>query len=352
MSKVLLVSGRGLQTSISDCCAHDFEDCIIDATEADVFIAEEGKSPPSGNYDLVIVVGLNFRKLATTYLTAGMPKGRHSIGYVFGGYGSHTTRYRSPVKRRLNPRYRAMTHLDHIYVGIKDDVGKIQDDLSLPVSYLPMAADVLSARATPFESDAERPISVAAFGRVHNRISNAICDQFNTPGSRHIYLYNGVNGNAEPADKLRYRATFWHTLRRSRLCLAFDHFFANEKNTAEHSYVGPRWFEGLAAGTVIVGKAPPKEKQHSLLDWKDAAIDLSNDDEKAAKEILDLLSDSGRLKAASRENLANMNRRHDWRQRLADIYADRELPLNPKFAQRLNELDQRAKSFSRELELT
>ncbi|MCA0930681.1 glycosyltransferase [Ruegeria profundi] len=342
MTKVLLVSGRGIQRTVADCCAQDFEDCILDAARATLFLAEEGKPAPTGDYDLVIVVGLNFRKMATTYRLAGMPQGRHTVAYVFGGYGSHTTRYRDPVKRLLNPRYRAMTKLDKVYVGIPDAVEKIQKDLALPVSFLPMAADVLGVQAQPFETQKDRPVSVAGFGRLHSGISAAICDRLNRPGSEHLYLNNSVGGNTEPSDKPRYRATFWHTLRKTQISLAFDHFFANEKNTAEHSYVGPRWFESLAAGTVIAGVAPEYESRKSLLDWEDATIDLSADPETAADEIDALLADPERLHRASRLNLINMNRRHDWRHRLAEIYSDLGLTMDAPFKVSLDLLARRA----------
>jgi len=48
------------------------------------------------------------------------------------------------------------------------------------------------------------------------------------------------------------------------------------------------------------------------------------------------------MRMASRRNLENMHRRHDWRHRLADIYADLGLARNARFEDSLETLSRRA----------
>lgn len=351
MTKVLVITGRGFQTELADCCAYDFENAIVDATGGDLFIAKEGLKPPGEHYDLVIVVGINFRKLATIYMLAGRPRGTHTIGYVFGGYGSHTTRYRSPVKRVLNPRYRALARMDRIFVGIENSVEKITRDLSIETTYLPMAANVLEISARPFKSGVDRPIAISGFGRQHTETAEALCDRFNRPESDTLFFHNTASGGASAPDRERYRATFWQILRKSQISLAFDHFHANRNNAAEHSYVGPRWFEGLAAGAVIVGKAPPSPDKARLLNWADSTIELPDDPAEAPEFVAQLLADPERLRAASKANLIGMLRQNDWRHRLAEIFEQIGLSRGARFDERLAELDARANQLDTDINI-
>jgi hypothetical protein len=208
-----------------------------------------------------------------------------------------------------------------------------------------MAANVLGAAAQPYDSAVDRPIALNAFGRQKTDILNAICDRLNRPGGAELVYYTNFVKPGEAVDIGRYRDMFWHLLRKSRFSAAFDHFFANEGG-ARLSYVGPRWFEALAAGTVVIGRAPATADRDRLLDWPDAAIDLSADPASATEEFLALLADDARIRAASRENLVQMSRRHDWGHRLADILEIEGLGQPEPLRRHLEKLERNAASFS------
>lgn len=159
-------------------------------------------------------------------------------------------------------------------------------------------------------------------------------------------LHLGIGDDVEKVSRAlgvpaRYLPMFWQLLRRSRVSVAFDHFFANE-GSAQISYVGPRRFEALAAGTVVLGKAPPSADRALLLDWPDAAIDLSDDPAAATDELVALLEDEPRLAAASRRNIVEMARRHDWSHRLAEMLRVEGLGLPDRLVAHIGTLEARA----------
>lgn len=347
MTRVLVLSGRSVNKMVVDCCALDFETCFVDALEADLHDVTAGPPPRDVEYDLVVASAINFRKLGTMLRGLDRPRARHVIGFVFGGYDSHTARFRNPLRRAFDPRFRAYRMFDRMFVGIPDVPDKITRNLDLPTAYMPMGADVHRVNAMPYAPDSDRPIAVVGFGRVHRPTANLLIDRMNRPGSPDIFTLNTASGVAPPLpDPERYRALFWQNMRQARLSLAYDQFYANNMGRAEYSYIGPRWLEALAAGAVVIGKAPQSEDRRILLDWEDATIDLSDDAALAVDEIYDLLADPARLQAASRANLVQMHRRHDWRHRIAGLLDDLGLARPAKLDAQLEALSRRADALA------
>lgn len=346
--RVLLVSGREDFKFLFDACAYDFEDTIMASMNVDVATSKTDPSTLAERYDLVIVVAVSFFRLFD--ISKGLLKQhRHRaagpvLAYVFGGYGKVAALARNPVRRLLRNWLKSFAMFDRIYLGIGDDVDEIAGHLGVKTAYLPMAANVLGAAAKPFETRLDRPISVAAVGRQKRDIVSSFCDRLNRPDSEELVYYTNLLSVGEAMDLERYRAMFWQMLRKSRISVSFDHYFTSP-DTAKASYIGPRWFESLAAGTVIVGKAPMTEDRTRLLDWEDAAIDLSANPQEATEELLALLADEDRVRAASRENLIQMSLRHDWGHRLADILAAEGLAQPEKLTARLERLRSNAEGF-------
>ncbi len=324
--RVLIISGRDEFSLLSDACAYDAEDVAVQTLQADLLTRATDPATLAPGYDLVMVFAISFLRLDTIKAWAlPLVQDRLNgpmIGYVFGGYGSLVKPSDNPIKRAFGKAGTRFRVFDRMYVGIEDDVSAIAASINVDTAYVPMAARVLDVAATPFRGGPDRPISVNAFGRQKMPVVEAIADALNTPDSDGVLYATNFLGVGDTRDLWRYRAMFWQLLRKSRVAMCFDQFYANDGD-AKLSYVGPRWFEALAAGTVIVGRVPPTRDSGILLDWPDAAIDLPDDAIAARDVVLALLQDEARLMAASRANLHNMAVRHDWAHRIATML-DRE----------------------------
>lgn len=320
--RVIVVSGRGVFRRLADACAYDAEDVAVAALGADIHSDPKNTDALAKRYDLALVFAVSFSHAAEiTRRLLDPVRDRIDgpvVAYVFGAYGVLVAGTRHPFRRIIGPRKTTFTGYDRLYLGIEDNAEEIAYSLNATTRYLPMAANVLGAAARPYSSHEDRPIALNAFGRQKKDILEAFCDQLNQPGSSDLVYYTNFVKSGDAVDLVRYRAMFWQLLRQSRLSCAFDHFFANEGN-ARLSYVGPRWFEALAAGTVVIGRAPQTPDCALLLDWPDATIDLSTDPAMGTEEMLALLGDEDRLRRTSRENLIQMSLRHDWAHRLAEI---------------------------------
>ncbi|MEO0680023.1 MAG: glycosyltransferase [Pseudomonadota bacterium] len=321
--RVLILSNRAPVTSLAEACAFDLEDAFADAVGAEIWpVRDRAAEPTRRDYDLVIAAGTSYLEVEDALRLAGTARrGALTVGYLFGAYASVLTKTRPPrpYSRRLRPKLWWLKRLDHLFVGMRENVDLLAGALGVPVTYVPMAANVKAVAARPFGARADRPISVAGYGRQHPAFASALGRRLNAPGSGELFYHTNWYRSGAVTDRARYREMFWQILRQSRVALAFDHLFADPGQRGELSYVGPRWFESLAAGCVIAGVAPRTDEARRLLDWTDATVELPEEAEAGAEALIALLADEDRLRAASAETLRQMRLRHDWRHRLRDM---------------------------------
>jgi hypothetical protein len=235
-----------------------------------------------------------------------------------------------------------LKQVDFIFTGIQQDIARLDSGLEIYVHYIPMAVDVLKIAAKP---DDQRPIAINGIGRQEPKISRIIADTFNKPDSNYFYYHTSSIQIKRITDWVRYRDMFWHVLRNSNLSLAFDSLYYNPTGQRKHSYVGPRWYESLGAGNIVVGIAPKSPDKDTLLNWENATIELPGEPSTALEKVISILENPEFLQKTIRTNLIEMNRRHDWRYRIADIFKITKLEITPKLTKQLALLQQRALDF-------
>lgn len=346
MTKFAVVSGRKFSSLLAEYCARDFEDAILAATAAELICPEPATNRKIDcSADVAIVVGLTFDRLSELLQVTEFASDSKVIAYVFGAYKYATAKPSNPISQwRRRQWYGAFAKVDCLYLGFDVWTDDISNDLDVETAYLPMAADVMAVNASPF-SGTDRPISVAAFGRQHEPIVAALSDALNQQGSSDFLYYPNFLVTRGARDITRYRDMFWQALRHSKISLAFDHFAAPNEVGARCSYVGPRWFESLAAGTVVAGIAPRSDDRDVLLDWSDATIELPDSPEDSVAQVRAMLNDTGYLAEVSKRNLAEMNKRHDWRHRLAAMFEREAIQPPATLTEQLERLAKRASAF-------
>ena len=123
-------------------------------------------------------------------------------------------------------------------------------------------------------------------------------------------------------------------LRNSRYFIANRSHVNNPEFTAGRDEISARFYEGAAAGTVMIGEAPRTEEFKRQFDWPDAVIHLPFDSPDVADILAGLNSDPARLAAASRNNVREAAMRHDWLHRIKVIFDVLKLAPTDKMAAR------------------
>jgi hypothetical protein len=83
---------------------------------------------------------------------------------------------------------------------------------------------------------------------------------------------------------------------------------------------GSRFYEGAAAGTVMLGEPPRTEEFDRQFGWSDAVIQLPIDSPDIGEILADLDRDPERLARIRRDNSRNAALRHDWVYRLRAVF--------------------------------
>lgn len=234
---------------------------------------------------------------------------------------------------------------DHIFVTTSDAVEIVTRQFSVKCTVLRQGMDCLRWAPPP----GARSIDLIGFGRQPPSYHKAFQRAFHDATSPHLYLHSPVGALTGPAIWAE-RPMLLKLLQRSKLSLAFHLFVEPVGNRPRAMFLTSRWFESLAAGCVVVGKAPPGDMLDEMLPWEDASIELPDDPLDAVEFVRSLLQDENRLELASRRNVAEMCARHDWRYRIRDLFEQLGLPVGEDLRRDLHRVRATAASYAQSRE--
>lgn len=218
-----------------------------------------------------------------------------------------------------------LSEFDHIFLGVHDPAPHIARIAGRPCTYLPLAANVLNF--APLPNPPPRVIDVCNIGRRSPATHDAL---LRLERERQLFYYydtvtaSGVDQrqrtfHVESASE--HRLLLANLLRRSRYYVANRSRVNEPTYTMGHDEISARFYEGAAAGAVLIGEVPRTEEFKRQFDWPDAVIHLPFDSPTPERLLRELDSDPQRLSRIRRTNVYNAALRHDWVYRLRTIFA-------------------------------
>jgi hypothetical protein len=232
----------------------------------------------------------------------------------------------------LLPRYllELLAEFEHVFVGARHAVSEVARIVGRPCSYLPAAVDVL--RFSPSAEPPARAIDVCNIGRrssvTHNALLRLARDR------RIFYYYDTVaaSGDGEKQRTFHVDNAGEHRLLLASLLQRSRYFIANRGRANEpelmmgRDEIPGRFYEGAAAGTVMLGEAPRTEEFERQFGWPDALIPVPFDSPDVGRALLELDEDPQRLERIRRNNVHNAALRHDWVYRLRTVFETVGIP--------------------------
>jgi hypothetical protein len=109
-------------------------------------------------------------------------------------------------------------------------------------------------------------------------------------------------------------------LKHSRYFIANRSYVNRPEFTADREEIASRFFEGLAAGTVMLGEAPRTQAFKQHFDWPDAVIYVPFDSPGIGRILADLNEDRQRVLQIGRRNASQAALRHDWLHRIETVF--------------------------------
>jgi hypothetical protein len=239
-----------------------------------------------------------------------------------------------------------LSEFDHIFIGTRHCVAEVARITGRPCSYLPQAADVL--RFSPWPNEPPRAIDVCNIGRRSPVTHQALV---NLAAARRIFYYfdtiaasSGTDRNQRTfsvADPGQHRLMLASLLQHSRYFIANRSRIDEPEHTDGHEEIAGRFYEGAAAGAVMLGEPPNAEQFRSQFSWPDAVIRMPFDCPDVERVLAELDADPQRLARVRHQNARQAALQHDWVHRLERVFSS--VGIEPTSAmverrRRLNEL--------------
>jgi Glycosyl transferases group 1 len=366
---VLLLSMRRLADLVAYCAQYEFEDVITEVTAADRVETTDAAALEFSrrSYKLLRLVGRSqrlARGLAPRPALQRLQRDYQLFLPIFNHpYELYALRtvpdWRARCKRaacyitevwsHLLPPYllELLAQFDHVFIGTRHCVDEVARICGRPCTYLPQAADVL--RFSPWPNQPPRTIDVCNIGRRSPLTHESLVTM---AAARKIFYYfdtfAGGTGKEHKqrtfrvANPAQHRLLLGSLLQRSRFFLASRSRIDEPEHTGKHEEIAGRFYEGVAAGTVLLGDAPATDEFRAQFDWPDAVIRMPFDCPRIEEVLAELTSDTPRLVRISRNNARNAALRHDWLHRLEVIFNTLGMPPTAGMLERKRRLTELA----------
>ncbi len=234
----------------------------------------------------------------------------------------------------------ALKRFDHVIVGHSGAVAPLSNAIGREVHWVPGAVDTL--RFSPYPNPPDRVIDVYSVGRridaIHRELSTAA-------GNKKIfYLHDTFQGTADAQmySHRQHRDMFANVAKRAK-CFMVAPGKIGDREVRGQVEIGYRYYEGAAAGTVMIGQAPEIEVFHEMFPWQDAVVHIQPDGSDVLTVLAELASDFERTTAIGRTNAAEALLRHDWIYRWKEVFRIGGLPPSAGMLKREAQLAHLAK---------
>ena len=368
-SRVLIWSLRNIQNFVYNACLYEFEDIIAKADDADIIAPPAYKTLSRVLNKIAVVTTQNVKGLS---LASVNPYGRsidlwyeYEIYFVILDFPWYTgsinllknwrRRCRFAVcyiietwttdASRLSNFMPFFNQFDLICVGTFNILPTISEMAECPCMFLAPGIDTLKFYPN-LEAD-DRAIDVCNVGRrsdVTHQALTSLAEQ-----ESFFYYHELTSGSVKRlSNHSTHRTMAANLLKNSRYFIT-NHAKANLPGLiTSDSEIGYRFFEGAAAGTVMIGDPPKGEHFKRYFAWEDAVIPIRFNEPDIADIIKDLDAQPEYLRQIRTNNVINSLRMHDWVYRWEQVLEKLGLPATKEMAVRQTRL----RALASELEAT
>lgn len=203
----------------------------------------------------------------------------------------------------------SLRRFDHLVVGLHGTAVALSEALGRPCHYVPGGVDAL--RFSPYPDPPDRAIDVYSVGRKVESLHQALLKL--AAGDQIFYLYDTLQtGVSQAPDYRQHRDLYANTARRSRFFMVAPGKMDSPEQTSGQIEVGFRYYEGAAAGSVLIGQAPECQPFREMFDWSDAVVPVKPDGSDVAHVLSELAGQPERVGEIGRRNAREALLRHDW----------------------------------------
>lgn len=340
LPRVCVPTARGFSKRVFQCAFYEAQDVLRDAADADLLVLEPAlglrfrekwqhrlmyrdisnrlvflnpglkKVRLTREYDLLIVHCQNYWDfLYINAIDGWKDQCRTTVCWIDELWATNIPHY----KHWLH----ALKRFDHVFVGYRGTVEPLSVALGKPCHWLPAAVDAL--RFAPYPNPPARRIDVYSIGRRWEKLHSVLLQACRDRGL--FYIYDTIPSvQLEVWDHSQHREFLASMAKRSRYFIVAPGKAALPGETQGQVEIGYRYYEGAAAGAVLIGQAPDGGGFREMFPWEDVVIPVAPD----GSDVMDVLgrldADQERLDHISMRNTAEALLRHDWVYRWKEVF--------------------------------
>jgi hypothetical protein len=230
---------------------------------------------------------------------------------------------------------RVISQFDHVFFSCAKIIGALQSVMPGRCHFLLPGVD--AAAFSPAPDFPERFIDILSIGRrserIHERLVRAAEDR------RWLYHYDTISGfgckyGLTASDTGQHRRLLAALAKRSRYFLVNPGKFDLAEHTGGEPTIGSRYFEGAAAGTIMIGSHPDSEEFQRAFPGSDPVIRPGSDPEAFVAVMDELSRQPERRREMRKSNIATSLRLHDWAHRWEEILRVAGFAPGPRLEER------------------
>ena len=370
-SRILVVSVRGFRFQAANCCIYEFEDLLADLESARLYLPSDEFAFPFDSarkvYRTAKYAGFNDRFAAKIspfpselvldseydllFAVLDNPWQMHLLESI-KGWRDKCRKTACFIAEMWQPdlnNWRLIKEpwddFDHVFLGVTQCIDGLRKLIKPTVTYIPPAVDTL--RFSPYPNPPQRSIDVSYVGRRSPIIHDALIQR--VAKDNFFYYYDTVKGKLEINNPKEHRLLLAGLFQRSRYNITNYAKFNSTVETGGTQEIGYRFFEGAAAGTVMIGMPPGGDAFPRYFDWEDPIIKVDFRGTDVLEAIAELDAQPERLERISKTNVANSLLKHDWAYRWRDMLSALDLKPSSAMISREKYLNELAQSILAEV---
>ncbi len=333
-ARICVFSQRHLQRLLSACGDYEFEDLLCEFDDVDILITQ----PSRGFKTTRRISNQLARRTSVACLNPGVRKQRIDRDYelFFAKFLLQEDLLSLSALKKWKERCRVaicwlaevwvdnvkkwkgyakiLSQFDYVILSCFASVQPMQDLIKRPCLYVPPGIDTI--KFCPYPNPPLRSVDVYSIGRKSQVTHRALLKM--AEQKRIFYIYDTIirKETAQPAE---HRSLIANIAKRSRYFLVNPAKIDRRIETCGQNEIGFRYFEGAAAGTVMIGEHPETEVFGDHFGWPDSVIPVPFDTPDIPDILAELDSQPERIQEARKNNIVQSLLRHDWAYRWSTI---------------------------------
>lgn len=364
--RIGIVTSRAKNNFVYNSCLYEFEDIIAEVDDVDwIYIPNSGSvekfaqkvskktaqyfppltkaSPPfvpkvnlEREYDLLFfILDFPYNVQNLNLINKWREKSKFAVCYVIELWQTELAKCQNYLTFLQN--------FDFVFLGHSQIIKQTEAIIGKPCAYLAPAIDTL--RFSPESLDKKRFIDLSSMGRRSEITHEALLKL--TQKGQFFYHYDLFKASeAKINNHQAHRIFNANILKNSRYFIANHAKVDCLEQIKGQIEIGYRFFEGAAAGAVMVGRAPQTEIFQQYFGWENAVIPMEFDEPNVGKIIAELDSQPEMLRQIRSDNIRNSLLQHDWLYRWQQVLEQADLSPTEKFEKRKNRLHQVAEEYT------